>query len=183
VQTGTAHGGVVLPDGTLAKVKIDFDTLRTLSDTARKEYRLSGCVQHGASTLPEEAFHMFPETGTSEVHLATGFQNIMYDSKAMPSEFRNEIYQFIKTEYAKEWKEGQTEEQFIYSTRKKGFGTLKKKWWDLPSDVKSPMMKELEDRIGLLFDKLKVGNSKEIVSRTVKPVAVKKEINTALLGL
>ncbi|MEK7735779.1 MAG: class II fructose-bisphosphate aldolase, partial [Nitrospirota bacterium] len=120
VQTGTAHGGVVLPDGTLAKVKIDFETLRTLSDRARKEYNLSGCVQHGASTLPEEAFHMFPETGTSEVHLATGFQNIMYDSKSMPSEFRDEVYQFIKTEYAKEWKEGQTEEQFMYSTRKKG---------------------------------------------------------------
>jgi len=176
VQTGTAHGGVVLPDGTLAKVKIDFDTLRTLSDMARKEYGLSGCVQHGASTLPEEAFHMFPETGTSEVHLATGFQNIIYDSQAMPLEFRNEVYQFIKTEYAKEKKEGQTEEQFIYSTRKKGFGPLKKKWWDLPSDVKAPIMKELESKFGLLFDKLKVGNTKDIVSRTVKPVVVKKEI-------
>ncbi|MFH1014889.1 MAG: class II fructose-bisphosphate aldolase [Nitrospirota bacterium] len=176
VQTGTAHGGVVLPDGTLAKVKIDFDTLRTLSDMARKEYNLSGCVQHGASTLPEEAFHMFPETGTSEVHLATGFQNIMYDSNALPSEFRNEIYQFIKTEYAKERKEGQTEEQFMYSTRKKGFGPLKKKWWDLPSDVKGPIMKELEDRFGLLFDKLKVGNTQDIVKRTVKPVNVRKEI-------
>jgi len=176
VQTGTSHGGVVLPDGTLAKVKIDFDTLRTLSDMARKEYKLSGCVQHGASTLPEEAFHMFPETGTSEVHLATGFQNIVYDSAAMPSEFKEEVYAFIKKEYAKERKEGQTDEQFIYSTRKKGFGPLKKKWWDLPSGVKEPIMKELEDRFGLLFDKLKVGNTKEIVSRTVKPVVVKKEI-------
>ncbi|MCL4536839.1 MAG: class II fructose-bisphosphate aldolase, partial [Nitrospirae bacterium] len=45
VQTGTSHGGVVLPDGSLAKVKIDFDTLRLLSDLARKEYGLSGCVQ------------------------------------------------------------------------------------------------------------------------------------------
>jgi hypothetical protein len=31
VQTGTSHGGVVMPDGTLAKVKIDFETLRILS--------------------------------------------------------------------------------------------------------------------------------------------------------
>lgn len=176
VQTGTAHGGVVLPDGTLAKVKIDFETLRILSDMARKEYGLSGCVQHGASTLPEEAFHMFPETGTSEVHLATGFQNIMYDSRVIPAEFKDEVYEFIKKEYAKEWKEGQTEEQFIYSTRKKGFGPLKKKWWDLPSNVKGPIMKELEDRFGLLFDRLKVGNTKDIVNRTVKPIVVKKEI-------
>ena len=159
VQTGTSHGGVVMPDGTLAKVKIDFDTLRTLSDLARKEYGLSGCVQHGASTLPEEAFHMFPETGTSEVHLATGFQNIIYDSKALPAEFREDAYNFIRQEYAKDKKEGQTEEQFIYSTRKKGFGPIKKKWWDLPSAVKEPIMKELEAKFGLLFEKLKVANT------------------------
>jgi hypothetical protein len=61
---------------------------------------------------------MFPETGTSEVHLATGFQNIMYDNKGLPPEFREEVYTFIKQEFAKERKEGQTEEQFIYSTRK-----------------------------------------------------------------
>ena len=102
MQTGTSHGGVVLPDGTLAKVNIDFDTLRTLSDLARKEYGLSGAVQHGASTLPEDAFHMFPETGTSEVHLATGFQNMIYDSNALPSEFREDVYSFISQEYAKE---------------------------------------------------------------------------------
>jgi fructose/tagatose bisphosphate aldolase len=180
VQTGTAHGGVVLPDGTLAKVKIDFDTLRTLSDMARKEYGLSGCVQHGASTLPEDAFHMFPETGTSEVHLATGFQNIVYDSKTLPREFRNNVYEFIKKEYAKDRKEGQTEEQFIYSTRKKGFGPIKKKWWELPSDVRVPIMKEIENRFALLFNKLKVVNTKDIVNKTVKPVVIKKEISDLL---
>ncbi len=183
VQTGTSHGGVVLPDGTLAKVKIDFETLRVLSNLARKEYGLSGCVQHGASTLPEEAFNMFPETGTSEVHLATGFQNIIYDSNHLPAEFRKEIYDFIKRECAKEWKDGQTEEQFIYSTRKKGFGPLKRKWWDLPSDIKEPIMKELADKFELLFNKLNVKNTTDIVKRTVKPVFIKKEINTAIVGL
>lgn len=183
VQTGTSHGGVVLPDGTLAKVKIDFETLRTLSDLARKEFGLSGCVQHGASTLPEDAFHMFPETGTSEVHLATGFQNIMYDSAALPAEFREEVYNFIKQEYAKEKKENQTEEQFIYSTRKKGFGPLKKKWWDLPANVKDPIMDELGAKFALLFGKLKVTNTTEIVNKTVKPVVVKKEIDRGLTGL
>lgn len=180
VQTGTSHGGVVLPDGTLAKVKIDFDTLKKLSEIARKEYGLSGAVQHGASTLPEEAFHMFPETGTSEVHLATGFQNIVYDSKHLPAGFRDEVYAFIKSEYKKEWKEGQTEEQFLYSTRKKGFGPIKRKWWDLPKDIKEPIMKELEDRFGLLFEKLKVVNTVDVVKETVKPVVVKKEINAGI---
>ena len=181
VQTGTSHGGVVLPDGTLAKVKIDFETLRTLSDIARKEYSLSGCVQHGASTLPDDAFNMFPETGTSEVHLATGFQNIIYDSTELPADFRNEVYHYIKQEYAMERKEGQTEEQFIYNTRKKGFGPLKQKWWDLPASIKEPIMKELETKFGLLFEKLMVTDTADIVKKTVAPVLVKKEIDPALL--
>lgn len=180
VQTGTSHGGVVLPDGTLAKVKIDFDTLKTLSEIARKEYGLSGAVQHGASTLPEEAFDMFPKTRTSEVHLATGFQNIVYESTHLPEKFRNEVYAFIKQEYSKEWKEGQTEEQFIYSTRKKGFGPLKSKWWQLPGEVKEPIMKALEAQFGLLFEKLKVTQTMEIVKKTVKPVIVAKEISPKL---
>lgn len=183
VQTGTSHGGIVLPDGSLAKVKIDFDTLRRLSDIARKEYGLSGAVQHGASTLPEEAFNMFPETGTSEVHLATGFQNIIYDSIHLPGDFRDEVYNYIKTEFAKEHKEDQTEEQFIYSTRKKGFGALKNKWWDLPSSVKDPIMKELENKFGLLFEKLKVADTVDIVKKSVKTEIIKKEVNLNLLGL
>src|SRR5882672_3622814 len=51
VQTGTSHGGVVLPDGTIAKVQIDLDALKALSQEARAKYGLGGAVQHGASTL------------------------------------------------------------------------------------------------------------------------------------
>jgi fructose/tagatose bisphosphate aldolase len=182
VQSGTSHGGVVLADGSLAQVKIDFDTLREMSEVARKEYGLSGAVQHGASTLPDEAFHHFPETSTSEVHLATGFQNIMYDNPALPAAFREEVYSYIKENFAKEKKEGQTDEQFIYKTRKKGFGALKKKWWSLPEDVKTPIMKELEDKFHLLFEKLKVFNTKDIVDKTVKPVTVGKKLPDTILG-
>jgi len=182
VQTGTSHGGVVLPDGSLAKVKIDFDTLRKLSETARKDYGLSGAVQHGASTLPDDAFHMFPETGTSEVHLATGFQNIIFDSAHLPGDFRNEIYDYIKTEFAKEKKDSQTEEQFMYSTRKKGFGTTKKKWWDLSEGVRTTIMAELEAKFDLLFNQLRVENTTDIVNRTIKPVIVKKELPEDILN-
>src|SRR5512137_2842081 len=80
VQTGTTHGGVPLADGSVAKVKIDFEVLEKLSAMARSEYGLAGAVQHGASTLPDEAFDRFPAVATAEIHLATGFQNIIYDS-------------------------------------------------------------------------------------------------------
>src|SRR6185437_7885487 len=40
VQTGTSHGGIVLPDGTVQKVSVDFETLGKLSAVAKKQYGL-----------------------------------------------------------------------------------------------------------------------------------------------
>ena len=54
VQTGTSHGGVVLPDGTMADVKVDFDTLKALSAAGQKKYGLGGAVHpfHFAAEPP-----------------------------------------------------------------------------------------------------------------------------------
>ena len=72
VQTGTSHGGMVLPDGTVGTVAVDFKVHERLGAVARTEYGLAGTVQHGASTLPDELFHRFREVETAEIHLATG---------------------------------------------------------------------------------------------------------------
>src|SRR5256884_3461269 len=77
VQTGTSHGGVVLPDGSIAKVQLDLDALKALSADARSKYGLGGAVQHGASTLAPEAFGSLPQCEAIEIHLATNFQNIV----------------------------------------------------------------------------------------------------------
>jgi len=167
VQTGTSHGGVPLPDGSIATVKLDFSVLEDISKVGREEYGISGTVQHGASTLPDELFHRFPESEASEVHLATGFQNIIYDHAVFPEEFKKRIYAHLKEKHAKEWKEGQTEEQFIYKTRKKGFGPFKKEFWDLPDTVKAPIMSTLEDKFGFLYEQLRVVDTKETVAKLV----------------
>jgi len=60
---------------------------------------------------------------------------------------------------------------------------LKKKWWDLPASMKGSIMKELEEKFGLLFKELKVGNTVDIVRQTVKPVVIKKDIDARVLGL
>ena len=172
VQTGTTHGGVPLPDGTIAKVKLDFDTLKNLSRVAIDEYGLSGAVQHGASTLPADAFDKFPETGTAEVHLATEFQNMIYESSVFPKDFKNEIYEFLKKNYAADRKEGETDEQFIYKTRKNGFGPFKERFWGLPSAVRNKIGEDLEVKFDFLFKKLNVIHSKEIINKTIKPIEV-----------
>jgi fructose/tagatose bisphosphate aldolase len=168
VQTGTTHGGVVLPDGTMAKVKLDFNTLKELSKTAREEYRMGGAVQHGASTLPDEAFDMFPKVETIEVHLATGFQNIVYDNASFPKDLLDRMYKYLDTKCADERKSDETTEQFHYNTRKKAFGEFKKELWGMPEKNLRTIMQELEERFSLIFRKLNVTDSVKLVKKYVK---------------
>ena len=167
VQTGTTHGGVVLPDGGIASVELDFDTLKGLSKVAREEYGMSGAVQHGASTLPDEAFHLFPEVGTAEVHLATGFQNIIYDSPHFPQELTQRINQHLLQQYSDERKPSDTEEQFLYKTRKKAFGDFKKEIWGIPADKLKEIGETLEERFVYLFQKLNVVDTRDLVNKHV----------------
>src|SRR5947199_838657 len=124
VQTGTSHGGVVLPDGSIAKVQLDLDALRALSQAARTKYELGGAVQHGASTLPPEAFSRFPECEAVEIHLATNFQTIVMDHPALPKDLPREGNEWGKREGKDEGKKGDTEEQFSYKSRKKAIGPV-----------------------------------------------------------
>jgi len=180
VQTGTTHGGIPLADGTVAKVKIDFDVLEKLSETSRLQYGLSGAVQHGASTLPDEAFDRFPATGTAEIHLATGFQNMIFDSSEFPGELREKLYDYLKSNMKNEWKEKDTEEQFIYKTRKKAFGPFKLELWHLPADVRGRICDALERQFAFLFEKLKVNGTRNLLDKYIQPVDVTLKMPAAL---
>ncbi len=173
IQTGTTHGGVVLPDGSIAKVKIDFETLKNLSEIARKEFGMAGAVQHGASTLPNDAFHHFPEVGCCEIHLATQFQNIVYDYLPLP--LKEKIYAWLHENCADEKKPDQTDDQFIYKTRKKALGPFKREIYSLPRDLKNKISSVLEEEFAFLFDKLNIKDTKEVVNKYIRPVVVEKK--------
>ena len=176
VQTGTSHGGVVLPDGSIAQVKLDFNVLKALSEIARKDYGLAGAVQHGASTLPAEAFHNFPECGACEVHLATEFQNMVYESKHFPAELKAKMYEWLKANAIAEKTADETEEQFIYKTRKKALGPFKKEIMGLAQNVRDAIAQEIEAKFDFLFKQLNTVNNKELVDKyiTLKRVIIRK---------
>jgi fructose/tagatose bisphosphate aldolase len=165
VQSGTSHGGVVLPDGSIADVKIDFETLDTLSRVAREEYGLSGAVQHGASTLPDSAFNNFPRAETAEIHLATNFQNMLYEH--LPKALREEVYDWLRKNAADERKAKDSDEQFFYKTRKKALGPFKRALWDLPSDVKTELARAYDEKFEFLFSQLAIGGTADAVKKYV----------------
>jgi len=167
VQSGTSDGGVVLPDGSIADVRLDLDTLERLSTIARKEYGLAGAVQHGASTLPDAAFNNFPKRETAEIHLATNFQNMLYEH--MPAELRATIYDWLTANAKEERKATDSDEQFYYKTRKKALGPFKRELWDLPNDVKATLARAYDEKFTFLFNQLAIGGTAATVAKYVSP--------------
>jgi hypothetical protein len=171
VNSGTYHGGKVLPDGSLAKVPVAFDTLRDISRVAREEFGLAGAVQHGASTLPMDYFGKFPESGTVEIHLALGFNNLIFDHPRLPQEVKDEIRAYCFAHHASERKPDQTEAQFVYTTRKKAWAGMKERFWNLPADIQEALMVSLEEMFRDMFVRMNVGETADLVAQhTQAPV-------------
>ncbi len=166
VQSGTSHGGVVLADGSIADVTLDINTLAELGKVARAEYGLSGAVQHGASTLPDSAFHRFPRAETAEIHLATGFQNMLYDH--LPASLKAEMYAWLRSNAADERKPADSDEQFFYKTRKKALGPFKAQLWELPADAAATLDTAYDEKFRFLFTQLAVGGTAAAVARYVR---------------
>jgi fructose-bisphosphate aldolase class II len=168
VQSGTSHGGIVLADGSIADVALDLDTLARLSKEARERYGLAGAVQHGASTLPDSAFHNFPRLEVAEIHLATNFQNMLFDH--LPTSLRQEIYDWLRENAKDERKPTDSDEQFFYKTRKKALGPFKRRLWDLPDDVKATIATAYDAKFEFLFTQLTVPKTAVVVREYVKAV-------------
>ena len=165
IQTGTSHGGVPLPDGTVAKVKLDFDTLAALSKLSREKYGFAGAVQHGASTLPSELFGEFAKRGACEIHLATEFQNMIFDHAAFPAELKKSIYDELRVNEAGDRKATDTDEQFFYKVRKKALGGRKQDLWGLPSEVRAAIAGKLEERFTFLLQQLQAQDTVALAAK------------------
>ncbi|HEY5983743.1 MAG TPA: class II fructose-bisphosphate aldolase [Anaerolineales bacterium] len=170
IQTGTSHGGTVLPNGSLAQVNIDFRALEELSGVARSEFGLGGAVQHGASTLPEDAFHKFVEHEAVEVHLATSFMTMFYER--IPASLRQEMYSWLDKNSAADRKPGMTDEQFYYKTRKNAIGPFKRQAYALGQTERASISAAWEQQFAKLFDLLGVANTRQYVDMFVQAIPV-----------
>jgi tRNA sulfurtransferase ThiI len=183
VQTGTAHGGFINADGTVrTDVKIDLQTLEELSRVARQDYGLAGAVQHGASTLPPDAFDAFPRVGACEIHLATDFQNMVYEHPVVPADLKAEMYAWIREHATEERKPKDTEEQFIYKARKKALGPFKRRLWGMPDTTRQAIGGSLEERFTFLMKQLKIDGTASVVARFVQAKSVQVARDAEILA-
>ena len=75
-------------------------------------------------------------------------------------------------------KDGQTDAQFLYKTRKKAMGPFKRQ---LSSSTRATRSSPPQARkLGFLFTELRVNGSKDMVQRYVTPVAVSRPMPESL---
>ena len=172
VNSGTYHGGKVLPDGTLAEVNPDYGTLVAISDICRKEFRMAGVVQHGASTLPGHQLAKFPAAGAIEIHLALGFNNLIFDHPSLPKDVKAEIRDYVFANHAKERAPGETDAQFLYNVRKKSWKIMKRRFTDLPTRTQEDIMASLEKMFTDMFGWMNVGKTRDLVTQYTTVVKV-----------
>jgi hypothetical protein len=115
--------------------------------------------------LPEGLFHTFPTVETAEIHLATGFQNAVYEHPAFPADLHAEIEAWCFANAADERKEGMTDSQFVYTTRKKAIGPFKRQVWSL--STKAEILASQAEKLAFLFDQLKVTGTSDLLARYV----------------
>lgn len=162
VQTGTAHGGVVNPDGSRAAVALDFGVLRSISAACRRR-GLAGTVQHGASTLPDEMLGEFPRNDCVEIHLATGFQQAIFNHPRFPKELREKQERWVEERRPPEWRAGATPAQNFEKAVKRTWGALKGEFDALPAETVDPIMGTLEGKYGAAMERLGIRGTKALV--------------------
>lgn len=170
INSGTYHGGKMQADGTLAPVNVDYALLREISDICRASFGMAGAVQHGASTLPGRQLMALAETGAVEVHLALGFNNLIFDHPALPAAIREQIRDYTFANHAHERAPGETDGQFFYNTRKKAWKVVKQPFWEMPAEPKAAITASLQGMFRDMFGWMNVGATCELVQRHTRPV-------------
>jgi len=140
-------------------------------------------VQHGASTLPLDAFDAFPRVGACEIHLATDFQNMVYDHPEFPAQLKAEMYAWLQENAKEERKPKDTEEQFLYKARKKAIGPFKKQLWGMDAGPRAAIGASLEERFSRLMTLLKINGTaaavKQFVTAPEVPLKLDAEVKAA----
>lgn len=164
IQSGTRHGGNVLPDGSFGDMPIEFDLIDRLSAACRVPYGLGGCVQHGASMLTLEKIAKLPAAGCIEVHLAAAFLNAVYDN--LPDELVRMADDWAIENHADSWKPDWTRAQFLHHARRFPVRPFKQAWWQA-TECHAAVNEAVYQAATRYFGALKVANTRSLIAETI----------------
>jgi hypothetical protein len=99
----------------------------------------------------------------------------------LPGDLKQQMYAYCREKFKDEWVSGDTEEQFIYKTRKKVWGPFKQQLWTLPEATRAAVRGQLEQKLDFLYEKLGVFDSQPLVDRWIgSPERMRKPQPAAL---
>ena len=102
------------------------------------------------------------------------------DGGSFPQDLKDEIYAYLRENMADERGENDTDEQFLYKTRKKAWGPFKQRVWDMPEQMRADIGGRLQEKFEFLYDKLGATNSRDLVARHVTPARISKPAPASL---
>ena len=144
---------------------------RRCRKVAREEYGLAGAVQHGASTLPDERVPQLPaSTETAEIHLATNFQNMLYDTLPPARCATRCTPGCARTRRTSGRPPTPTSSSSTRRARRRS--ARSSALWDLDRGERRTLAKTYDEKFTFLFTQLAVGATKDAVRRHVKPMAI-----------
>ena len=85
----------------------------------------------------------------------------------VPAELLAEIEGWCAANTADERKDGESDTQFLYKTRKKALGPYKRRLWELPG--KDEIIASQESKLRFLFEQLAIAGTREMVERYIRP--------------
>jgi hypothetical protein len=86
----------------------------------------------------------------------------------MPAELKSKIYDWLKENAKDERKPTDSDEQFLYKTRKKALGPFKRQIWDMPESTKAALAAKYDEKFEFLFTQLAIGKTAGTVAKFVK---------------
>ncbi|MBI3655706.1 MAG: hypothetical protein HY232_04705 [Acidobacteria bacterium] len=169
VQTCKQAYGVPLPDGQIVSLSLDMNLLRRLSYRARADFGLAGAVQQVSADWPLDIYDRFVNTDTAEIHLSDVVQDIVLEGLHLHSSLHAEMDRFLKRECANQWSDGMTEAAFLHRMRGRAWKAFKQPLWELSRAPRLEISALLESRIQIIFEKLGLSNTRELVAKTLEP--------------
>ena len=168
VQTGTSHGGIPLPGrigrGGQARLRgppparrgrPELPAWPAASSTARARCPTSCSTTSRPSRRPRSTSRPASRTSSSSTR------------RSRPSSIA-QIHDWCFANALDERKTDQTDEQFVYSSRKKTIGPFKRQLWELPTS--DEILAAQRRKIAFLFSELQVNDSRAMVDRYVRPI-------------